>query len=213
MTTILLVRHGESQANRRNLFAGHLDIALEARGVLQAEKTAQFIKESYSVDRVYASDLQRARKTGEAIAAAVGLPLETDASLREICAGAWEGVSFDELEKDFAADWHVWRTDLGQSRCTGGESVAELGERIMTAVTCIAEKNEGKTVVIATHATPIRAMQCLVETGDIGNMKTYDWVSNASVSEFFYEAGTWRSGKVSRDAHLAELATGLPKGV
>ncbi|MBE7063530.1 MAG: histidine phosphatase family protein [Clostridia bacterium] len=213
MTTVLLVRHGESQANRHGVFAGQIDIDLEERGELQAEKTARFIKENYKVDRVYASDLIRAHRTGQAVADAVGLPLETDVALREIYAGEWENVPFKTLEENFAEDWHVWCTDLGRSRCTGGESVAELGERIMKAVKRLAEENGGKTIVIATHATPVRAMQCLVETGDITNMKEYAWVSNASVSEFFYEAGTWRIGRVSQDEHLSELVTGLPQGV
>lgn len=213
MTTVLLVRHGESQANRRNIFVGHSDIALETRGIQQAEKTAEFIKENYRVDRIYASDLQRARKTGEIIAKAVGKPLETDTDLREIFAGKWEGVSFSAIARDFAADWHIWCNDLGRVRCPDGESVEELGVRIMSAVTRIAERNADKTIVVATHATPIRAMQCLVETGDITNMKKYSWVSNASVSEYTYDEAGWHCRAVGLDAHLAALSTGLPEGV
>ncbi len=213
MTTVLLVRHGESQANRRNAFAGHIDIDLEEKGILQAEKTAEYIAGNYKVDKVYASDLIRAKKTGQIIANAVGLSVETDPALREIRAGKWENVSFDMLEKNFSEDWHVWCTDPGQSRCTGGESVAELGERIMAAVTRIAEANEGKTIVIATHATPIRSMQCLVETGNIVDIIKCPWVSNASVSEFSYENGKWTKHRMSIDEHLAELTTALPPGV
>lgn len=213
MTTVLFVRHGESQANRRNLFIGHTDMDLEENGVKQAETTAQFIAENFSVDTVYASDLSRAARTGQIIADRLGLPIQKDARFREIYAGEWEGEPFDALYEKFSVDFTVWNRDLGRSRCTGGESVAELGTRIMAAATEIAEENAGKTVVIATHATPIRAMECLVKTGDILTIQNLQWVSNASVSVFTYENGIWKAEAISLDAHLGDMRTALPEKI
>ena len=76
----------------------------------------------------------------------------------------------------------MWLSDIGNAVCSGGESVKELGARVMEALTDIAKKNSGKTVAVATHATPIRAAQTLIEYGDIGYMKDVPWVSNGSVT-------------------------------
>ena len=213
MTTILMIRHGESEANRNKVFAGNLDADLQHRGEKQAEKTAEFIAKSYKVDKIYASDLKRAFKTGKAIADRLSMDLVPDVRLREINAGDWEGETFDDLEKKYPKEYTIWLTDLGNARCFGGESTRELGERILGALTDIAEQNEGKTVVIATHATPVRAMQTYCIYGDFGRMQDVKWVSNASVSEFFFENGSFSCGKISQDEHLCELRTVLAANV
>ena len=165
------------------------------------------------MDAVYGSDLLRAFDTGEAVARKVGLKTEPDAQLREIEAGRWEGVAFSQLEQDFPEDYGLWLLDIGNSRPTGGESVAELAQRIDGALRRIAEENPGKTVVIATHATPIRVTQWNLSGQPLAYMKEIPWVSNASVTELYYENGNFRLGKIAQDGHLAELKTSLPANV
>ena len=214
MTTIIMVRHGESEANRMGVFAGNFDADLQGRGLKQAEKTAEFIANTYKVDKIYASDLKRAFKTGKAIGDRLGMEVIPEPRVREISAGEWEGKTFVELEEQFAESYGIWRSDVGNARCPGGESTRELGARILAVLTEIAEANEGKTVVVATHATPVRVMQVHTQGGgDFNTMKDIKWVSNASVSEFFYENGKFRCGKISQDAHLGDMSTSLPANV
>jgi broad specificity phosphatase PhoE len=103
--------------------------------------------------------------------------------------------------------------DIGNAHCPEGESVKELGERIMTELTKIAEENDGKTVVVATHATPIRVAQTLIQYGTLEEMKNVKWVSNASVTILESKNGKWSCPKVSIDEHLADLKTALPTNV
>lgn len=213
MTTILLIRHGESEANRRNIFAGHLDADLLERGLEQARKTADYIFENYKVDKVYASDLKRAYKTGKCIADKFDVNTIADENLREVKAGKWDGMEYLKIADLYPHDFDMWLNDIGNARCTDGESTKELSERIMSTITKIAKENDGKCIAIATHATPIRAMQCLVEKGDISKMKNVPWVSNASVSVFEYENDTWKIIKISEDKHLGDLVTSLPQNV
>ncbi len=213
MTTLLLVRHGESEANRNGIFAGHLDADLQDRGLIQAGTSAEYIAQNYKVDAVYASDLKRAFKTGKAVADRLGLPITADSRLREIYAGEWDGKRFSELPHLFPDDFALWMTDIGNSKCTGGESVRQLSERIMNALTDLAESNPGKTLVIATHATPIRVAQTAMSGLPISEMQNIPWVSNCSVTETHYENGNWTLVKVGIDEHLAELRTALPKNV
>lgn len=213
MTTILMVRHGESEANRNEIFAGHFDADLENRGLKQAEKTAEYIKENFKVDKVYASDLKRAFKTGKCIADLLGVEILPTEKLREIAAGKWDGMKFSDLQIYYKREYDVWMQDIGNAYCPEGESVKELGERVMNELTRIAEENDGKTVVVATHATPIRAAQTFIQFGSFEEMKNVKWVSNASVTVLEYDDKEWKCPKVSIDKHLADLKTALPTNV
>ncbi len=180
MTTFLLIRHGESMANTEKRFAGHLDIPLSPLGEQQAEITATHIAAHYAVDAVYASDLQRAYHTGKAVADKLHIPIYADKALREICAGDWESVSFDDLQTRFPSTYAVWLSDIGNAVCDNGETVAGLQERFLTALRRIASENDGKTIAIATHATPIRSLQCHCEGKPLGEMYAVPWATNAS---------------------------------
>ena len=172
-----------------------------------------YILENYKVDKVYASDLKRAYKTGKSFSDIAGVEIVKSPQLREIKAGEWDGKKFTDIMKLYEKDYGVWLSDIGNARCTGGESVKELGERVMGELLKIAKENEGKTVLIATHATPIRVTQTLIQNGDLSEMKNVPWVSNASVSVFEYENNVWNILKISEDSHLGELRTNLPKNV
>lgn len=213
MTTLILIRHGESQANRQSLFAGHLNVDLTENGLAQAQKTAEYIAESYMVDAIYASDLLRAYKTGKAIAERFGLSVIPCEQLREIRAGKWQGERFDALSEKYPEDFRPWLVDIGNSRCTDGESVKELGGRILSAVTDIAKKNDGKTVLIATHATPIRVLQCMIGGHSFDEMQNIPWVSNCSVTEICYDNGRWELVKIGYDNHLVGMRSALPANV
>lgn len=212
MTRLLFIRHGQSEANARRVFAGHYNIDLTDLGKKQAERTAEFIMDNYKVDKVYSSDLIRAYKTGRAVAKKLGIKVIADKGMREIKAGDWEGKDFEYLFETFE-DYRHWREDIGTSRCTNGESVAEIYERVYNTVCKIAEQNEGKTVVIATHATPIRVLELRISGHDFTYMKNIPWVPNASVSEVIYENGKLSAVKMAQNKHLEDLVSTLPANV
>ena len=213
MTTVILIRHGESEANRNCIFAGQIDPDLMERGHEQAKITAKYIAEHYAVDIIYASDLQRAYKTATCLGEFLGLDVIPKREFREIDGGQWEGLTYDELPLLYPDALSVWMNDIGLSRCSGGESVQELGERFMDALTETAKEHDGKTVVVATHATPIRAMQSLIKTGGMSEMKHIPWVSNASVTVLEYNCGVWTIKEEGIDEHLKDLRTALPNRV
>ena len=208
-----MIRHGESEANRQGIFAGQIDPDLQNKGLKQAELTAKYIIDNYEVDRIYSSDLQRAYKTAKCLAQMLDMEIIQDKNLREIYAGEWEGIKFNDLSVAYPKEYNIWLNHIGHSYCVGGESVKQLGDRIMSALTKIAQENDGKTVAIATHATPIRAAQSIIESGTIDEMENIPWVSNASITVFEYNNNAWKIIAVSKDEHLAELKTVLPSNV
>lgn len=213
MTKIIFVRHGESEANKAHIFAGHLDVALAEKGLEQARITAEYIASEYKVDKVYASDLKRAYVTGKCIADLTGAEIITNPDLREIYAGDWEGKGFDVLQSEYKEEYGIWLSDIGRATPRGGESTKQLGERVFSAVNLIARENDGKTVVIASHGAAIRAVQTMIKYGNIEKMREVKWTTNASVTVFEYDNGSWSCITEGYDKHLGENRTDFPANV
>ena len=132
--------------------------------------------------------------------------------LREIFAGEWQGVSFDELQTRYSDSYRVWLNNIGKAQPTNGESVGALSDRIWNAVREIVRKEEGKTIVIVTHATPIRTLMCRTKGMELEQMKQIPWVSNASLSVICMD-DDWALSQESFDLHLAEMKTQFPANV
>lgn len=213
MTTLLLIRHGQSLANLSRYFAGHMDPPLTELGLAQADCTATFVVRQYPVSAVYSSDLKRASQTGAKVAQLLDLPVHTERGLREIYAGQWEGKPFDEIQQHFPQDYHCWLTDIGHCQPTGGESAEALLSRVEETLRRIAEENPDGIVAVATHATAIRAIQSKVSGVGLAGMKDVPWVVNASVTELHYENGQFFLGKIGQAAHLQTLRTDMPANV
>ncbi|MBR5869867.1 MAG: histidine phosphatase family protein [Clostridia bacterium] len=213
-TTLILIRHGESEANYEHRFTGQSNaFGLTARGHAQAEAAAVWL-DGTTVDVIVASDLRRAYDTAKHLADRRGMTVIPDEGFREIFAGAWEGRKFSELPDAYPEDFGVWLDDIGSAVCTDGESVAALQTRVRAAVERIVRTYPGKTVVIGTHATPIRAMQCIWQNVPLCAMKDVPWVPNASVTSVVYEEDmTWHDVRIGQTAHLAGMETSLPQNV
>lgn len=209
MTTLILVRHGQSVANAQHRFAGHSNFDLSPVGKEQARLAADYIRENFKVDEIYASDLKRAYHTATPTAELLGLTVHKNEKLREIFAGEWETLTIEEIEEQYTDDFGVWRNDFSNARCTEGESVAELYARVCPEILSIAEQNDGKCVMIASHATPIRAFEAM--SLGLGAEKIGDipFVKNASINIFEVENGVARPIKTNITEHTDKYMTSL----
>ncbi len=205
MVKLIIVRHGFSLFNGVKVFSGRYDVPLTKLGHEQAKKSAEYIKARYKVDAVYSSDLSRAVDTAKPLAEAFGLEIKKDKRLRERSLGWWEGVSQAEvLEKD-PEGFRIFKEDFGHCNGGGGESFLEVGERLTEAFDEIVRENDGKTVVVVTHAGLMRAM-CAVWQGraadDIADIRG---VPNASVTVVECEGKTRRFLELGKNDHLQPL--------
>lgn len=211
-TILCMIRHGESEANRRDAFLGHYDLPLTDIGIAQAEMAARFQKES-GADAIYSSDLTRAHETAKRTAAMLGLPVKTDPNLREVDAGEWDNLTFGELWEKYPETFGIWANNIGVAGCDGGETVAQLRRRIMGALTYIARANMGKKVLVFSHGTPIRIAGCIAMGKPIEELKDVPWAANASTTTLEYENGQFRLVEYSREDYMGDLVTKLPDGV
>ena len=187
MTHIYLIRHGQSEGNLYDLFLGHTDMDLTELGRKQAERVTSYF-ENIKIDAIFSSDLKRAYHTACPLAEMKGLSITKCPGMREIFAGEWEGRVFSEIRQNSPMG-DIWWNDTGNARPDGGESVAELQERILAEVSRLAKENEGKTICIFTHFTPIYALKTAWAGVPVSEMKRMPKPSNASVTHVVYENG------------------------
>ncbi len=213
MTTVILVRHGFSLANKQGIFAGHTDIDLSDIGYLQASLTSEYILNNFNVDEIFSSDLMRAYNTIKPVATALGKTINFTKEFREIFAGDWEGLSFEDIKNKFPTEYNEWMQNTGFARCNNGESMQELQNRAYGKLFELAKNNDGKTILIATHAGVMRAIECAIRNVPLADMKLVGWVANASVSVITFNGEKFNIDVWGHHAHLANLKTDVPTNI
>lgn len=208
---VIFVRHGQSEGNLLRVFLGHTDRNLTQLGEIQAKKTAEFLKDR-KIDRIYSSDLKRAFNTAKPLADLKGIDIIKTEELREIFAGYWENISINDIKEKYVQSYNTWMSNIGRARLDGGESVIELQERIKNEVMRIVSENDNKTIVIFTHATPIRTFFSYINGKNVDEIKNLIWPTNASVSEaVFLDNGDIKELYYARDDFLSDIISHLPK--
>lgn len=212
-TTLIFVRHGQSESNLAKVFTGQVDTLLTPLGHKQAENTAQFLKD-YPISHIYASDLTRVMQTAAPTARMHGLEITPDRQLREIFAGEWEGRPYAELREKYPKSYQIWLEDVGRARPDGGESIVELSARIYAEVDRLIALHRGECIALFSHAMPARALGCRWFGMPPEEMASVKGCANASVSVVEYEDdGTFRVIHYGYDEHQGENVTVLPTGL
>ena len=215
MTRLIFIRHGQSVANEQNRFAGQTDVPLTELGRAQAKCAAEYIVKREKIDKIYSSDLQRAHNTALPVSELTGIPINDVKELREICAGVWEGRLANEIEIEYAEEFKTWRKDYSNARLPGGESVQEVYERVVPFVKMIAKENDGLTLLFASHASPIRAVDCNSQGWGWQRMSDAPFVKNSAISIFEYDPISDTISLIERNItdHLdSSMTTNIPKG-
>jgi probable phosphoglycerate mutase len=148
-TTLLLARHGETDANRERRWQGQTQTALNDTGREQARTLARELA-AEPPDAIFCSDLDRARETAEIIGAEVGRPVFPEPKLREVDVGSLAGKSVTEMHGD-------WARPLDYLLAKQPEIFEEMRTRVIDALFEIAAARDGERVLVVTHGGPIAA--------------------------------------------------------
>lgn len=187
MVTFLILRHGYSEGNKEKRFSGQLDVPLDAVGLSQAQSIKDYIVKSYAVDGIYSSDLRRAVETARPLAEALGLPLMLEKDLREVDVGAWQGRGIQEVKAQYPAEFEAYRTSPGTFRFPEGEGYTDVMRRASSVLARLAAKNEGKTLVIATHGGVVRNLRAVWGGVSPARVGEIPHVPNASLTVAVYD--------------------------
>ena len=161
---LVLVRHGQSEWNEKNLFTGWKDPKLTPKGVDEAIKAGKELKEAgYSFDKMFTSDLFRAQDTGRIILEQMditSIEVIKDVSLNERNYGDLAGLNKDEAREKWGEDQvHIWRRSF-EVPPPGGESLKDTAERVLPYFkeNIIPELIEGSDILVAAHGNSLRAL-------------------------------------------------------
>jgi broad specificity phosphatase PhoE len=180
---LLLVPHAPTDWNAAERFQGWSDMALSAIGKRQAALVAQRLQ-TERIDGCHSSDLRRAVDTAAAIVKQRSLPITTDPRLREMHFGAWEGLTYPEMCRADCQLTLAWERDPMQIAPPGGETLAQVAERIAAYRDAVTEggRPRSRTVLVVGHRGSLRVLLCL----ELGLPPTAWWqfrLEPASVSE------------------------------
>jgi probable phosphoglycerate mutase len=167
VTTVVLLRHGETPWSTERRFAGRTDLPLTGNGAAQAAAVAARLA-GRAADRaagraavpgpvtaIVASPLLRTSQTAAAVSAATGLPVVTDPAWAEVDFGDWEGLTLAEVAGRWPAEAAAWQADTSVAP-PGGESLDSAARRVLAGLDAVFAAHAGGCVLVVTHVTPIK---------------------------------------------------------
>jgi probable phosphoglycerate mutase len=163
ITRVLLLRHAETAAPDR-FHGAESDVDLGDRGRRQAEAVAPVLA-AMAPAALYCSAMARARQTARPIGSACGLEPVTVPELHERRMGPLSGRAIDEVRDLYHRSRDRWKLgDLGATH-EGGESYAQIRDRVVPAFTALAHRHPGETIVVVAHGVVIRVLLCSLLEG------------------------------------------------
>jgi broad specificity phosphatase PhoE len=159
MTTVYLVRHGQTAWNREEVFRGRADIALNETGREEALLAGQYLKR-VAVNAIYSSPLSRAVETAEVIARYQDKKVLISDGLIDIDFGQWQGVSHEVVMERYGELYRQWKDNPHMVRFPGGETLEEVRERALRAVDEILLEHSDETLVMVSHRVVNKTLVC-----------------------------------------------------
>jgi broad specificity phosphatase PhoE len=156
MGKLLIARHGETDWNSQGRIQGHSDIKLSEQGVQQARFLGERLR-SVAVDAAYCSDLLRASETAEISLEGRDLPLHRTPLLREYHKGAFEGLTNQQIQERYPAQYPTYLTKDLDFAPEGGESTRAVSVRASGIITEIKNRHIDDTVLVVGHGGSLRA--------------------------------------------------------
>ncbi len=156
---IYLLRHGDVGLGESRRFIGRLDLPLSPRGERESALQASRLRGA-PLAAVFTSDLARARRTAEVVAAPHGLTPVVIPALREMDMGRWDGLSAAEIAGREPTAFAEWMSRIGEFPFPDGESVGDLAARAWPAFEALAATHAGRRVAVVAHGGTNRVLLC-----------------------------------------------------
>ena len=170
MTSIYLVRHGQTAWNKEEIFRGRTDVPLDETGLKQAEFVGQYFK-GIEIHAIYSSALSRAWETAQKIAQFHNLKVQPLQGILDMSFGNWEGRPHQEIRENDSKTYRQWVETPHLVRLPGGESLDDVRVRAMAAIEEVIRSHSGKTLVLVTHRVVNKVLIC----GILGLDNSHFW--------------------------------------
>ncbi len=158
MTEIILVRHGETEWNRQEIFRGRIDIELNETGAKQTALLAEYLSR-IEIAAIYSSPLRRALKTAEMVASYHKLEVSIAPGLIDFDYGKWQGLPHQEVKDSYQELYAEWLRNPHRVKMPGGESLSDVRRRALSIVDSIISQYKG-TVALVSHRVVNKVLIC-----------------------------------------------------
>jgi len=186
MATIMLIRHGETDWNREEIFRGRADIDLNETGLRQAELLAQYLAD-VNITAVYSSPLKRALKTAEAISRYHSIKVEIATELTDFDYGDWQGLSHDTVKLKYKGLYNEWLKNPHMVKMPKGESLDDVRKRAVGLIDQAIAEHEGTTALVS-HRVIHKVIMCAL----LGLDNSHFWnikLDTCGITTFVHEKG------------------------
>ncbi|MEP7261980.1 MAG: histidine phosphatase family protein [Usitatibacter sp.] len=189
-TRFIVVRHGQTEWNVAARVQGHFDSPLTATGRAQAKAIGERLaRERFDV--LVASDLGRAQDTAKRISHCCGLPVVSDARLRERSFGEGEGLDYDEIDQRWPSVFSRNGEVDADAFIPGGETRRQFHDRIHHAFESLAREHQGRRVAVVCHGGVLSALYRMVHNIPVSRAHSIR-ITNASYNALSFEADAWQ---------------------
>lgn len=184
-TEIILVRHGETDMNKNNLYFGHLDPSLNETGKKQLERSKCSLRKIENVDeisQIYCSPLKRCVESLDILEISKNININYDDDFKELNFGIFEGKTYKEICENYPEEVKRMKVEWRTFKVEGSESLEELEKRVVSKLEEIFEAKKGKKILLVAHAGVIKI---LLSHYLVGNIDLY-WklkIDNGAISK------------------------------
>lgn len=194
---IYLIRHGETEWNKEEIFRGRRDIPLNENGKKQAEETGNYLKER-KIETIFTSPLTRSKQTAEIIGEQIGASIITIGELTDMDFGIWEGLSLTEVMERFPEEYKIWKSTPMSWKIQGAETLRDVRKRVSKVLRNLPIKTN---TAIVTH----RVICKIITLFFLKISNAYFWnikFDPASVSIFEYDGERYVAHCINDTCHL-----------
>jgi broad specificity phosphatase PhoE len=203
MTSVYLVRHGQTAWNKEEIFRGRTDVPLDETGLKQAELVGQYFK-GMEIHGIYSSSLSRAWRTAEKVAEHHSLKVQPLQGILDMSFGNWEGRPHQEIRENDGQTYRQWVETPHLVRLPGGENLEDVRVRAMAAMEEVIRNHPGKTVILVTH----RVVNKLLICGILGLDNSHFWQitqDTTAINLIQHRDGKYILSLLNETCHLKSL--------
>lgn len=206
-TTIYIVRHGETDWNRRNVFRGTFDIPLNENGRVQAHLTANALREK-SIEAAYTSPLSRARETAHAVLQPHKIRAITHEGLIDMDYGEWTGKTKEEVMCQWPGEYTDWVSRPWETRPPGGNSLQEIFDTSFEALKSLGRRHTGGAIALFSH----RVINKLLMIGALGlGLERFPYITqgNCCYNELVFSNNEFVIKSINNTSHITNMGTDI----
>lgn len=208
MVKVILIRHGETDWNKQQVFRGRIDVALNEVGLAQAKAVVTSLKD-VQIDAIYSSPLSRALETAKILAGNRNIEVMLEEGFIDIDFGKWQGLSHQKVKEKHKDLYEMWLAEPQMVTFPEGENLQKVLTRSMKALEKVIKNHPGETVAVVSHRVSNKVLLCSVLGLDLSHF-WYIKQDTCAINRFEYKNGRFYLTLLNDICHLVKVEGASP---